>query len=111
MIEIHAPTSLFMFLRTKTKGQEVTACRSEMMGLTLQLFLRFTRTCVISVSFSSLSTIVRNWKSLIYLDNLVLSTELVMLIMLGGGRGGKAFLSQIRKTMQGVPEKTWSLIQ
>lgn len=81
------------------------------MGLTLQLFLRFTRTCVISVSFSSLSTIVRNWKSLIYLDNLVLSTELVMLIMLGGGRGGKAFLSQIRKTMQGVPEKTWSLIQ
>lgn len=81
------------------------------MGLTLQLFLRFTRTCVISVSFSSLSTIVRNWKSLIYLDNLVLSTELVMLIMLGGGRGGKAFLSQIRKTVQGVPEKTWSLIQ
>ena len=83
------------------------------MGLTLQLFLRFTRTCVISVS-SSLSTIVRNWKSLIYLDNLVLSTELVMLIMLGGGgggKGGKAFLSQIRKTMQGVPEKTWSLIQ
>lgn len=82
-----------------------------MMGLTLQLFLRFTRTCVISVSFSFLSTIVRNWKSLIYLDNLVLSTELVMLIMLGGGEGGKAFLSQIRKTMQGVPEKTWSLIQ
>ena len=81
------------------------------MGLTLQLFLRFTRTCVISVSFSSLSTIVRNRKSLIYLDNLVLSTELVMLIMLGGGGGGKAFLSQIRKTMQGVPEKTWSLIQ
>ena len=83
------------------------------MGLTLQLFLRFTRTCVISVSFSSLSTIVRNWKSLIYLGNLVLSTELVMLIMLGGGGrgGGKAFLSQIRKTMQGVPEKTWSLIQ
>ena len=81
------------------------------MGLTLQLFLRFTRTCVISVSFSFLSTIVRNWKSLIYLDNLVLSTELVMLIMLGGGEGGKAFLSQIRKTMQGVPEKTWSLIQ
>lgn len=61
------------------------------MGLTLQLFLRFTRTCVISVSFSSLSTIVRNWKSLIYLDNLVLSTELVMLIMLGGGEGGKGF--------------------
>lgn len=88
MIEIHAPTSLFMFLRTKTKGQEVTACRSEMMGLTLQLFLRFTRTWVISVSFSSLSTIVRKWKSLIYLDNLVLSTELVMLIMLGGGEGG-----------------------
>ena len=57
------------------------------MGLTLQLFLRFTRTWVISVSFSSLSTIVRKWKSLIYLDNLVLSTELVMLIMLGGGRG------------------------
>ena len=82
------------------------------MGLTLQLFLRFTRTCVISVSFSSLSTIVRKWKSLIYLDNLVLSTELVMLIMLGGGgEGGKACLSQIRKTMQGVPEKTWSLIQ
>lgn len=83
------------------------------MGLTLQLFLRFTRTCVISVSFSSLSIIVRNWKSLIYLDNLVLSAELVMLIMLGGGggKGGKAFLSQIRKTMQGVPEKTWSLIQ
>lgn len=82
-----------------------------MMGLTLQLFLRFTRTCVISVSFSSLSTIVRNWKSLIYLDNLVLSAELVMLIMLGGEEEGKAFLSQIRKTMQGVPEKTWSLIQ
>ena len=82
------------------------------MGLTLQLLLRFTRTCVISVSFSSLSIIVRNWKSLIYLDNLVLSAELVMLIMLGGGgKGGKAFLSQIRKTMQGVPEKTWSLIQ
>lgn len=89
MIEIHAPTSLFMFLRTKTKGQEVTACRSEMMGLTLQLFLRFTRTWVISVSFSSLSTIVRKWKSLIYLDNLVLSTELVMLIMLGGGGRGE----------------------
>lgn len=81
------------------------------MGLTLQLFLRFTRTCVISVSFSSLSTIVRNWKSLIYLDNLVLSAELVMLIMLGGEEEGKAFLSQIRKAMQGVPEKTWSLIQ
>lgn len=59
------------------------------MGLTLQLFLRFTRTWVISVSFSSLSTIVRKWKSLIYLDNLVLSTELVMLIMLGGGGGGR----------------------
>ena len=44
---------------------------------------------MISVSFSSLSTIVRNWKSLIYLDNLVLSAELVMLIMLGGGGGGK----------------------
>ena len=58
------------------------------MGLTLQLFLRFTRTWVISVSFSSLSTIVRKWKSLIYLDNLVLSTELVMLIMLGGGGEG-----------------------
>lgn len=58
------------------------------MGLTLQLFLRFTRTWVISVSFSSLSTIVRKWKSLIYLDNLVLTTELVMLIMLGGGGEG-----------------------
>lgn len=66
---------------------------------------------MISVSFSSLSTIVRNWKSLIYLDNLVLSAELVMLIMLGGEEEGKAFLSQIRKAMQGVPEKTWSLIQ
>ena len=58
------------------------------MGLTLQLFLRFTRTWVISVSFSSLSTIVRKWRSLIYLDNLVLSNELVMLIMLGGGGEG-----------------------
>lgn len=66
---------------------------------------------MISVSFSSLSTIVRNWKSLIYLDNLVLSAELVMLIMLGGEEEGKAFLSQISKAMQGVPEKTWSLIQ
>lgn len=111
MIEIHAPTSLFMFLRTKTKGQEVTACRSEMMGLTIQLFLRFTRTCVISVSFSSLSTIVRNWKSLIYLDNLVLSTELIMLIMLGGGGGGKGVFVSNTQNWQGVPEKIWSLIQ
>ena len=76
------------------------------MGLTLQLFLRFTRTCVISVSFSSLNTIVRNWKSLIYLDNLILSTELVMLIMLGGGKGGKAFLSQIRKTGKGYLKRS-----
>lgn len=77
------------------------------MGLTIQLFLRFTRTCVISVSFSSLSTIVRNWKSLIYLDNLVLSTELIMLIMLGGGEeGGKVFLSQIRKTGKGYLKRS-----
>ena len=73
------------------------------MGLTLQLFLRFTRTCVISVSFSSLSTIVRNWKSLIYLDNLVLSTELVMLIMLGGGgeRGERRFCRKYAKLCKG----------
>ena len=76
------------------------------MGLTLQLLLKFTRTCVISVSFSSLNTIVHNWKSLIYLDNLVLSTELIMLIMLGGGEGGKAFLSQIRKTGKGYLKRS-----
>ena len=72
------------------------------MGLTLQLFLGFTRTCVISVSFSSLSTIVRKWKSLIYLDNLVLSTELVMLIMLGGGgRGERRFCRKYAKLCKG----------
>lgn len=73
------------------------------MGLTLQLFLRFTRTCVISVSFSSLNTIVRNWKSLIYLDNLILSTELIMLIMLGGGgRGERRFCLKYAKLARGT---------
>ena len=72
------------------------------MGLTLQFFLRFTRTCVISVSFSSLNTIVRNWKSLIYLDNLILSTELIMLIMLGGGRGERRFCLKYAKLARGT---------